>query len=391
MPLLAIICHRVATTNKRAHLRTMVDEIGSILVFGDRLRPNNAGTQLVFMQYRPNDSWGVYLQAVSNGRRTLLYELPIRANLNFDLYEDIKTLGWSPDDKYFAYCRNRRKVVVICDGDSGNTLAEFRMDNSVTAGVWLSSQTLLGSDGIQVYEFQQSGKRWMGPQIFLSAASTRKTGVPKVHPIELLEAFSTNTVLWRQHGTVWSGSKGVESPVKIWQAPDNAEMEFSYSQKAQKFLVHSRDKDGDFFADFYPRTPERDNILPNVVTTAAEKYHPTQISLIAEGTGYAYLDRNDFSLGTLIGRDDSRQMISILVLALSFMACRFGLPYVGVTGGLKGYLGGVGDAFGVSCNTAEAFLTVMSLYLLMGGLASLLLLWIQNSSESQQTVKTGLL
>ncbi|MCW5555314.1 MAG: hypothetical protein KIS67_24530 [Verrucomicrobiae bacterium] len=71
-PSLAFLCHHLAANRSGGQVRQMVEELGSILVFAGRPLPNHAGTKLVFIQYRTNDAWGIYVQEMAHGKRKLL-------------------------------------------------------------------------------------------------------------------------------------------------------------------------------------------------------------------------------------------------------------------------------------------------------------------------------
>ncbi len=297
-PLLVVVCHRLAKAKYPAHMREIVEELGSILVFAGRPLPNNAATKLVFIQYRTNDSWGIYLQEIATGNRKVLDVLPTDTWREGVVYEQLRTLGWSPDDNYFAFCRNRHKEIVICDVNSGKTVAVFQVNKPVTTGIWLSPQTLVCSDGEQIFELVQSDTLWAGPKSFVSAERLQNIGISAEKPVESLQAFSPDTLLWKLDNTIWRSSKSMDAPAKIWQAATNELVAFSYSQEAGKFLVHCRDKHGDCFADLYPQTPSNQNTLTNQERIESSGYRPTQVRLINHGLGYAYLNESDFSLNT---------------------------------------------------------------------------------------------
>jgi len=316
VPLLVIACHLFAKTKYPTHMREMVEELGSILVFAGRPLPNNSATKLVFIQYRTNDSWGIYLQDIASGKRTILDILPTDTWREGVVYEQLRTLGWSPDDNYFAFCRGKHKEIVICDINSGQTVGVFQVSKPITTGVWLSPQTLACSDGQQIYEFIQSGNQWMQPREFVSAEFLQKIGVSAEKPIELLQAFSPDTLLWKQDNSIWSSSKAMEAPAKLWQATTDELVAYSYSQEARKFLLHLRDKQGDYFADLNLQPAGtrsatlQDLAIPlNLVhpeRIESSGYRPTQVRLINHGLGYAYLNESDFSLNTPVVKIDKQ-------------------------------------------------------------------------------------
>ena len=72
IPLLLFLCHHLAANRNGGQVHQMVEELGSILVFAGRPLPNHACTKLVFIQYRTNDAWGIYLQEIATGKRKML-------------------------------------------------------------------------------------------------------------------------------------------------------------------------------------------------------------------------------------------------------------------------------------------------------------------------------
>jgi hypothetical protein len=111
----------------------------------------------VFIQYRTNDAWGIYLQEMNTGKRKMLDVLSTDTWREGVVYEQLRTFGWSPDDQHFAYSRGRQKRIVVCEVESGKRTVVHEADKAITSGAWLSPQTLVCSDGERLLEFVQSG------------------------------------------------------------------------------------------------------------------------------------------------------------------------------------------------------------------------------------------
>ena len=144
-------------------------------------------------------------------------------------------------------------------------------------------------------EFVQSGALWTGPRVFTSPVPFEGNEGSTNKLIESLQAFSSDTLLWQHGDAIWSA--GRESvPVKIWQAGQGELVEYHYSQEAQKFLVHGRDPDGDYFGELEPQTRGSHKALTNKERVGGDGWRPTQARLINGGRGYAYLNESEFSL-----------------------------------------------------------------------------------------------
>ncbi|MCW5555310.1 MAG: hypothetical protein KIS67_24505 [Verrucomicrobiae bacterium] len=284
----------------------MVEELGSILVFAGRPLPNHAGTKLVFIQYRTNDAWGIYVREMAHGKRKLLDVLLTDTWREGVVYEQLRTFGWSPDDQHFAYSRGRQRRIVICDVESGKRTVVYEADKPVTSGAWLSPQTLVCTDGERLLEFVQSAGQWTGPRVFTASAAPAGSAAATNPPVESLQAFSADTLLWQQGDAIWSAGRD-SAPVKVWQAGESELVEYHYSREARQFLVHGRDQEADFLAELFPGTPGGRNTLTNQESIGGPGAHPTQARLLNGGRGYAYLNESDFSLNTPVVRMERSQ------------------------------------------------------------------------------------
>jgi hypothetical protein len=72
------------------------------------------------------------------------------------------------------------------------------------------------------------------------------------------------------------------------------------------------------------------------------------------------------ALVCLFARNSKLQTTLILLFASVFLGFRICVSVLGVSHGFKGYLGSLADAFGIQASSADALLTVVSLYLLIG-------------------------
>ncbi|HXI72036.1 MAG TPA: hypothetical protein VNN22_16900 [Verrucomicrobiae bacterium] len=82
------------------------------------------------------------------------------------------------------------------------------------------------------------------------------------------------------------------------------------------------------------------------------------------------------ALVCLFGRQIPLQLMLILWLSMNLAIYRASLTFLGMRGGFGGYLANLSDVFGISPNTTDTMLTMMILYLLIGGSISLLFPWV---------------
>lgn len=301
IPLLVIIWHGTAALiNRPAHLDKIVKELGSTTIgrFFRNPMPDHSGTRLLFLESTENGV-GLFLSKVGDGHRKLLYE---------ELYKQPNTpsdrfLGWSPDDKFFAYSRDYKQwEIAICDGDTGNTLATFPTTTRAVSGAWLSHHNLAFACEDQVlYEVENSQGKWTVPEPFdyFKNASDKL----KNDPIENLTAFDADSVVWQQGNAIWSCGEHDDVPVKIWDATTNTMIEFSYSQAAQKFLLHCKDATGQFFMVLYPDRPEQ---AEDITRINPKQYNPRDLTLINDGKGYVFMSHDTATSNTFVIKfDDS--------------------------------------------------------------------------------------
>ena len=81
----------------------------------------------------------------------------------------------------------------------------------------------------------------------------------------------------------------------------------------------------------------------------------------------------------LFGEQVWLKITLVLWLAVNLLAYQIGLLWKGSHAGFSVYLSSLADAFGITSHTAYLILGILFLYLLIGGLASLLCLWMDNT------------
>jgi hypothetical protein len=87
------------------------------------------------------------------------------------------------------------------------------------------------------------------------------------------------------------------------------------------------------------------------------------------------------ALFCLFGRQTNLQLTIVLWLATNLIVYRIGLHYMGAKGGVQGYLGEMGDAFGASTSVMSWLLAVSVGYLFVGSSLVMILAWTSEKVE----------
>ncbi|HZT23061.1 MAG TPA: hypothetical protein VFB55_09160 [Verrucomicrobiae bacterium] len=300
VPLFVLAWHGVAVL-RFSRADRMVNELISVMGFVANPTPDSRGTRLVVGR-QTKRGWELYLVNLQTGQRTPFYEQQARA----EAYDDAEfrastwVLGWSPDDQLFAYCRNGRRELVIADGNSGGTVAALGSPQTMLSGAWLSPETIVcaGQDNA-LYEFRKYHDQWLRPHLVKCFERSSKQWKRDRAPIQDVTALSGTAVLWRQGGNVWCCNLDSETPEKIWESTaTNQLLELSWVAKAQKLLVHGRDRSGEFLASFYPAKFWHQDRLEPIVRLKPDEalYHLMSFN---DGKGCVYLTHKPFHWDTV--------------------------------------------------------------------------------------------
>ena len=241
-------------------------------------------------------------------------------------------LGWSPDDKLFAYLLGAPdKQIAICDGNTAETLATIPETRPVSGGVWLSDEALVYvNNGQTLVLIQKSGGDWHksglftkkpaagqdnpSPATLVNPATGKKIAV-RANPaetVQYLAAISEKTVAWQQGGAIWKFDLGSDAPVKIWESTTNTLLNFCFSGERNCFTLHCRNAAGEFRFDLYPAFIWRDERM-----SGFESIQPpagaviTSLKFIRGGLGYAGLARSQTADATFIKPDSNSVPIQL--------------------------------------------------------------------------------
>ncbi len=242
--------------NQRRHWQAVATELGSLPQFKQDLSPNNAGTCLVYCQ-ATEKGVGFYFCETGSGKSRLLCE----QNEKGYSWQRYCMLGWSPDDQLFAYAIPlqthppdqpwmREEQIVICDGQTGETLAKTPADPDTYELAWLTPHSFAYSTAynhdLRVVEKNQEGK-WVLRQVFEKVTTNK---------LETLTAVSDKSVAWQDGENVWSFDFDSGLLKKVWDSGANANqlVDFTYARETRQFLLNCSDANGQFLIRFSPES-----------------------------------------------------------------------------------------------------------------------------------------
>ena len=309
VPLLVVGWHLVFG-GETMQQRRILSEFGTVKKVIDVPRPNHAGTKLVYGQ-DSESGLQVYLYNLESGKSQILFEQPEK---DFSL-ENFRVLGWSPDDKYFAYYRlpgqNESRQIVICDGDSGATVTTVAI-GAIIGGTWTSPATLvcMGNLG-ELYRItrREENGAWSGaerPENSTGGATYLKPGYSENTYVIGLAPYRDSGLVWVQAGALWTCDAEMLAPHKLVELTNSPIIKFAYSPKTDKFLLYRRDQRDDMVSYYDPRTgslSDWDRVNITNYSTSAENpwfFNYARVAWLNDGNGYAYLVRDRHMRETLV-------------------------------------------------------------------------------------------
>jgi dipeptidyl aminopeptidase/acylaminoacyl peptidase len=303
-PLLVLVWHTTIAL-KHARAREMAAELASAREFFGGPRPNHAGTKMFFAQTSDNGISAYFVDAAT-GKRKFLFDHEQQH------LQGVGLMGWSPDDKLFAYSvRAPAGKIVICDGSSGEQLATVSDSKIIMESVWLSDSSLAYVNSDQNWSIVTGANgEWNRSALFTAkkvetpatSSETRGKKQPKRVPAEDLVrnvvAISSKTVAWQQRGTIWMCDAGSDGPIKVWESVTNRLLDFYFSQDKQVFRLHGQDEGGEFIESFYPAFQWHEERVADLQRIPPEDgFQLKSLMFIQDGLGYArFLHGPDFDL-----------------------------------------------------------------------------------------------
>jgi dipeptidyl aminopeptidase/acylaminoacyl peptidase len=301
-PLLVVAWHWAATL-KEARLDKIAAELDSAVQFFGAPHPNHAGTKLF---YAETSAEGIkaYMVDIASGQTTFLFEHE-QSHL-----QGVGLLGWSPDDKVFAYSiRSPHGEVVVCDAKSTKSLGVIPENKIVEDGVWLSSGTLVYVNNNQDFNLvQKTDDGWHKSNLFAWKSSGDPRRGRRAAKVQCLTALSENSVAWQQGGILWRYVLGSDAPEKVWEAKNDILLNFCYSSQRSVFELNCRNPAGEFLLDVYPKFIWGDERLigPQPIRPMSNPAETTikTLAFFQDGTGYAYLAHSP-TLDSVVVKADS--------------------------------------------------------------------------------------
>ena len=277
-------------------LALVAKELGEVRKFMDNPAPNHTGTRFVYAR-TTQEGYAVYLQNFSTGKSTRIFQQDEKD------YQPggLRMLGWSPDDRQFAYLRcTINWEVVVVDGDSGAERGVVPVD-SLERGGWVSDEAVVYQDSANVLnEIRQGTDGWLPSRKFKCFENERRALAGKIFG---LAPYLRNTVAWLQGQTIWACAADQLEPTKVFAFPGQTPVNFVYSVAARAFLLQCRDDNGDYIARFRPDSGEF-ALLERVDMSdrAVVDDWIGNLALVNGGNGYAYRVRHESGKDTLVIR-----------------------------------------------------------------------------------------
>jgi dipeptidyl aminopeptidase/acylaminoacyl peptidase len=302
VPTLVFLWYLAILADRPSHFDKIISKLGSATIgrFATTMS-DHAGTRLVFMQ-GTEKGYGIFWDKIGSGKRKLIDEDPYT-----QLGAPHQTLlGWSPDDRFFAFSRyNGHWEIVVCDGDTGTTLATVPVNDRVSFGAWLSPQTLAFATRVRaLFTIRHFQDKWSNPVPF-KYFKKRSHKLP-IEPMQNVTAFDTHSVVWKQGNIIWRCGEDSGAPVKVWESKTNRLIQFSFSQAANKFLLNYENAEGQFLADFYP---DRTDELADITKINTKEYHVGYLNLINNGKGYVFMSQIGTTNMMVTRLDDSHASV----------------------------------------------------------------------------------
>jgi predicted esterase len=366
VPLLVIAGHRLAGDRVAArcpeHMQEIIDEISSIQKLRLTEKPviNHSDTKLLYQQFTTNDSSGIYMLDIASESSALVRDAGKKkgskkkdGSVVTAKPKKLSILGWSPDDKYFAFTSHSKvhddDELVVCDGISGKEVAQLYFTNPIISFVWPASQKLLVSDGNRVDELSIFPGHFKKAAFYSPKIAAPKSVSPNLEAvvagkIESLQSFGSNSIVCKVSNSICLCTKG--QPLKpIWQATNANLLTFTVFEATGKFLLQCEDINGQFLAYFTPAVlPDNQgewvvkNEMTDIVRLDASEYRLRQMAWINNGEGYAHLDYSDNSLNRLVIKPSAK-------------SAPFQLPMDDVT---QGFSVGGNHLYTIAASTNEA-------------------------------------
>jgi predicted esterase len=249
----------IACSHTPSHWRAIAGEIGSVAQFREDyypVYPNQDGTRIGFLQ-ETEKGVGIFFCDTDSGKTKLLCE----QKEDGYSWQRFGMLGWSPDDKLFAYAvpldhrlnpGQREEQIVLCDSLSGEAAAKIPEDPDLTEIAWLSPQEfacLTYDQHVTVWKKKKRSGEWAQSLAYTNIASGRVETIQNS-----FTATSESSVAWQKGDEIWTLDFSTSTLKKIWESDVTYQLEgFTYSRETKGYHLICRDDIGWFFIDLDPQ------------------------------------------------------------------------------------------------------------------------------------------
>ncbi len=143
--------------DRPAHRQEIAAAFGSVGLFYGAPQPDHAGNRITYVE-TSDHGYGLFLADISTKHKTIVREENALGSLG-DHY-DLHAWPWSPDDSSFIY--SAAGQIVVCDPETGKTLAEVNIPTDVTTLSWLTPTSFVCLDANNIlYQFdKQADGTW---------------------------------------------------------------------------------------------------------------------------------------------------------------------------------------------------------------------------------------
>ena len=245
---IALVCGWRAITYGRGYkLRQLAEQVERVGAFSGTPLPNSTCKQILYAQ-TTDIGLAVFVGDPATGRKFVVREMAERSLRS----QVLRPLGWSPDDKLFAYdqpAKEGRQDIVICSGLVAERIATIYTSNSVEGFTWVSPTSFAYLDGSQSLRVVSQGSYG----VWRESSCHRKVGSKAITD---LAAISDKRVAWKDGRAIKVLDLYSGDTETLWKSSPGKAMNFTFSSEQQTLLVSSS-SGNDFELDSIQLAPSR--------------------------------------------------------------------------------------------------------------------------------------
>jgi dipeptidyl aminopeptidase/acylaminoacyl peptidase len=206
-----------------ANIEPLVKQLSSAKIIQRNAVANHAG-ELVGVAHTTQDGVGVFLVNVNTQEEIAVQQIKCSQYRAATL----SLLGWSPDDRYFAYTMNEK--LILCNGTNGAEFANFDLTSPLESFAWLSVEQGAYLDSANHINFiERDNGRWR---------ITNRTNLPQENgKLRRLVALDTNVVAWHSDNSICKLDIATGKVVPVIVEKSDRIMGIAFSRSTKTFLV----------------------------------------------------------------------------------------------------------------------------------------------------------